>query len=129
MRNGGKWTESRFNSFIKSGLRGMSRRWPPKFECLSDACVGTKTNKSSGRLAKHYECAGCSGHFVAKDVAVDHIDPVVDVNGFTTWNDVIERMFVEKEGLQVLCSGCHKIKCDEEKQQRKQAKALKDKNK
>lgn len=100
----------------------MSRRWPPKFECLADACVGTKINKASGRMAKHYECAECHQHFPAKDVAVDHIDPVVATTGFVSWDDVIERMFVEKEGLQVLCKECHKVKCDEEKQQRKQAK-------
>lgn len=120
--NGGRWTQARFNSFIKSGLRGMSRRWPPKFECLADACVGTKINKASGRLAKHYECNECHQHFPAKDVAVDHIDPVVATTGFVSWDDVIDRMFVEKEGLQVLCKECHKVKCDEEKQQRKQAK-------
>lgn len=122
LRNGGKWTQSRFNSFIKSGLRAMSRRWGPKFECLADACVGTKTNKATGRMAKHYECAECHSQFPAKEVAVDHIDPVVPVSGFTTWDEVIERMFVEKEGLQVLCKECHLIKCQEEKQQRKQAK-------
>jgi hypothetical protein len=122
LRNGGKWTQARFNSFIKSGLRAMSRRWGPKFECLADACVGTKTNKATGRMAKHYECAECHNQFPAKEVAVDHIDPVVPVSGFTTWDEVIERMFVEKEGLQVLCKECHQVKCQEEKQQRKQAK-------
>ena len=70
------------------------------------------------------ELAGKVGHnqFPAKEVAVDHIDPVVPVSGFTTWDEVIERMFVEKEGLQVLCNECHRVKCQEEKQQRKQAK-------
>lgn len=122
MYNSGRWTQARFNSFIKSGLRAMSRRWGPKFECLADACVGAKTNKATGRMAKHYECAECHNQFPAKEVAVDHIEPVVPVSGFTTWDEVIERMFVEKEGLQVLCKECHRIKCQEEKQQRKQAK-------
>ena len=125
-RNGGRWTNARFNSFIKSGLRAMSRRWGPKFECLADACVGTKTNKATGRMAKHYECAECHNQFPAKEVAVDHIDPVVAVTGFTTWDEVIERMFVEKEGLQVLCKACHDAKTKEEKQQ---AKELRNKNK
>jgi 5-methylcytosine-specific restriction endonuclease McrA len=101
----------------------MSRRWPPKFESLADACVGTKINKASGRMAKHYECASCNKHFPAKEVAVDHIETVVPLTGFTDWDDVIKRMFVEKDGLQVLCKTCHDIKTKEEKQQ---AKALKD---
>ena len=70
LRNGGRWTQARFNSFIKSGLRAMSRRWGPKFECLADACVGTKTNKATGRMAKHYECAECHNQFPAKEVAI-----------------------------------------------------------
>jgi len=68
----------------------------------------------------HYKCAACKKHFVAADVQVDHIEPVVDPKkGFISWDVFIERMFVEIEKLQVLCKPCHKIKTDEEKLQRK----------
>lgn len=117
--NGGEWTEARFNSFVKGGLRGISRRWPPKYETLAKACVGKQTNLLSGRQAKHYTCAGCSGNFPAKDVCVDHIEPVVPVTGFTTWDEVINRMFCESENLQVLCAACHKVKTSKEKEERK----------
>lgn len=117
MRNGGKWTEARFNSFIKSALRTASRKWPPKYECLNEACVGQKINVKSGRLAKHYKCAQCGGEFPAKDVQVDHIAPVIDPSsGFINWDDVINRMFCEKTNLQVLCTDpCHKSKTMAEK--------------
>jgi len=109
--NGGFWTPARFNSFVKGGLRGISRRWPPKYQCLEAACIGKKLNDKSGRLAKHYQCAACSGLFPAKDVQVDHINPVIDpVEGFTTWDDVINNMFCEAENLQVLCTECHRAK-------------------
>jgi 5-methylcytosine-specific restriction endonuclease McrA len=119
-RNGGEWTEARFRSFITSALRAASRRWPPKYKALKEAFVGKKVNSKTGKMAMHYKCAECKKHFVAVDVQVDHIDPVVDPKkGFISWDVFIDRMFVEIEKLQVLCKPCHKIKTDEEKQQRK----------
>jgi 5-methylcytosine-specific restriction endonuclease McrA len=119
-RNGGEWTEARFRSFITSALRAASRRWPPKYKALKDAFVGRKVNAKTGKLAMHYRCAACRKHFVAADVQVDHIVPVVDPKkGFVSWDVFIERMFVEIENLQVLCKPCHKVKTDKEKDQRK----------
>ncbi len=119
-RNGGEWTEARFRSFVTSALRAASRRWPPKYQALKAAFVGKKVNAKTGKMAMHYKCAECKKHFVAVDVQVDHIDPVVDPKkGFISWDVFIERMFVEIDKLQVLCKPCHKIKTDEEKQQRK----------
>ena len=46
----------------------------------------------------------------------DHIVPVVDpAVGFTTWDEFIDRMFVEKEDFQAVCGGCHAIKTAEER--------------
>jgi len=105
------WTEGRIKSFIISVLRTGARRWPPKYECLQDACTGQKINEKSGRLAKHYTCAGCLQEFTSKDVEVDHISPVVSVgDGFIDYNTFIERLFCKKENLQVLCKPCHKKK-------------------
>lgn len=119
-RNGGEWTEARFRSFVVSALRAASRRWPPKYQSLKAAFVGKKVNAKTGKMAMHYKCAECKKHFVAVDVQVDHITPVVDPKkGFISWDVFIDRMFVEIDKLQVLCKPCHKVKTDEEKQQRK----------
>lgn len=116
--NGGSWTEGRFNSFIKSTLRSGSQRWPPKYKALNAAKQGKKINEASGRLAEHYKCAACQGSFPAKNIQVDHIYPVIDPNiGFTTWDDVIKRMFCEQEDFQILCRECHLEKTKSEKQQ------------
>lgn len=125
MPNSGKWTEGRFNSFIKSGLRSLSCKWPPRYEALDEAFVGKRVNPKTGRLGKHYRCKHCGEVFPAKEVQVDHIDPVVPLTGFTDWDDIISRMFCEKEGLQVLCNTCHDTKTRQEKQM---AKSLKDNN-
>ena len=105
-RNNGQWTEARYNSFVKSALR--KARWPLKYEALREAQVGKKINEASGRIAMHFKCAECDGEFPNKQVAVDHIEPVVDPTiGFVDWNTFIERLYIELEGFQVLCHDCH----------------------
>jgi hypothetical protein len=123
-RNNGNWTESKFHSFIKSALRAASSRWPPKFECINNAFVGKKTNQRTGREAKHYKCNCCWGEFPASEIQVDHISPVIDpFKGFVSWDDVVERMFCEADGYQVLCKECHKSKTQAERLQAKERKA------
>lgn len=105
------WTEGRVKAFIIATLRSGARRWPPKYETLQDAFVEKKINLKSKREAKHYKCNSCSNLFIGSDVQVDHIDPVVSpTEGFTTWDNYIERLFCKKENLQVLCLTCHKQK-------------------
>jgi len=121
--NGGQWTSSRFNSFVKSALRAASRKWPPKYETLNASLVGQKVNIKSGRLAKHYLCAHCAVSFPSKDVQVDHIEPIIDpVIGFVSWDETINRMFCEKENLQTLCTECHKAKTANERAESKRKK-------
>lgn len=123
MYNSGNWTPARFRSFIKSALRSASIRWPPKYITLSKACIGKQENKKTGRQAKHFLCAECNGEFPSSEVQVDHKEPVIDpIKGFTSWDDVIARMFCEEEGLQVLCSSCHNTKTTAEKQKAKERK-------
>lgn len=119
-RNTGRWTEARFKSFIKGGLRSMTRKWGP----INDAL--TKARVERGK----YLCNGCKaavpatineGRKRVKNVHVDHINPVVDpVVGWVDWDTCIERMFCELDNLQVLCKSCHDKKCIEEKDLRKQ---------
>ncbi len=117
MYNNGKWTEARFASFIKSALRAASQRWPPKFSALADAKRGKRINTATGRIAEHYQCASCKKEFPASAIQVDHILPVIDPNvGFSTWDDVIKRMFCEAEGFQIVCKRCHKVKTTAERQ-------------
>lgn len=115
-RNGGRWTDARYKAFIVSALRAASRRWPPKYETLQEAYVGQLTNPKTKRVSKHYKCKACKEIYPGKEVQVDHIEPVVSTtDGFTTWDAFIQRLFCEKSGLQVLCSQCHSIKTQKEK--------------
>lgn len=117
--NGGTWTQARFNSFVKSALRAASRRWPPKFETLKRSCVGKRLDPATGKQSFRYTCAGCANIFKAAEVAVDHINPIIDPeHGFESWDDVIARMFCEAEDLQTLCHTCHSIKTANERKRR-----------
>lgn len=114
-----QWTEGRLKAFIIAVLRSGTRRYPPKWETLKDAYVGIRLNEKTNREGKHYLCALCEGEFPAKEVEVDHIEPVISSKGFTSWDDYIARLFCDKSNLQVVCKGCHKIKSYNEGQERK----------
>lgn len=115
VRAGGRWTESRFNSFIKGQLRSATRKWAP----FSDALKSARLRRGE------YLCNGCKEEVPAsivvngkrvKNALVDHIEPIVDPNvGFTTWDEFIDRLFCEEDNLQVLCHECHTEKTNEER--------------
>lgn len=116
-RNNGQWSEARFQSFIKSLLRKGSQRWGPI----------NSTKKAAWVERGKYLCAGCQQVVPLtvggkKNVFVDHIEPIIPVTGFTTWDDCIERMFCEVENLQLLCSDCHSKKTAQEREERKKYK-------
>lgn len=116
-RNNGSWSDARFRTFITSLLRSGTQRWGPMQKCKTDARVARGL----------YECAICKEHVPTTvydeekrkrvhNIAIDHVDPVVDpAVGFTTWDEYIERMYVEIDGFQLLCNKCHTIKTNEER--------------
>ena len=122
--NNGLWTAARYSAFIKGGLRQISHRWPPKHAVKKAAwvergvyqCVGYKKRTHKVKLTIKEK-----GKTV-NNVFVDHINPVVcPAMGFAGWDEYIDRMFTEADGLQVLCKDCHKRKTADEREQRKQA--------
>jgi 5-methylcytosine-specific restriction endonuclease McrA len=118
--NKGRWTEARFKAFKIAALRAYMKRWEPMWDTKNNAKVGKRVNKKTGRLAEHYKCAGCSNLFVARDVQVDHIEPVVSVeDGFENLDVYADRLYCEEENLQVLCLACHKEKTNKERKDRK----------
>jgi len=119
--NSGQWTVARFHAFVKGALRAAARRWPPKHA----------VKKAAWRERGKYLCVGYRrrSHIVPvsaqvngkriNNVFVDHIEPVIDpAAGFESWDQVVARMFVEEEGLQVLCKECHDKKTKDERQSR-----------
>lgn len=111
VHNGGKWTDGRFRGFITSALRSAMRRWPPKYEAIKAAYVGTRINPKTKRMAQRFCCAACGKACLRNNVQVDHTLPI---GTCATWDEFIERLFCEQDNLQVLCKKCHKKKTKEE---------------
>jgi 5-methylcytosine-specific restriction endonuclease McrA len=96
-------------SFVKRWLRRASLVWPPRNEC----------KKQARRDRGFYECALCKKCFGGKEVHIDHIIPAVDMHGFQSWDDLIQKLFPDVSGLQCLCVPCHAAKSLIETEHRK----------
>lgn len=108
-----KWSTAKFWGFLRSALRGGYSKWPAKWDVLNAA---KRAYQGTGKQQKwEYLCAECNKWHKGKDVSVDHIIPAGALN---SWDDIAgfcQRLFVGEEGLQVLCSGCHHIKTQQER--------------
>lgn len=121
-RNNGEWTEARYHSFIKGALRSASIRWPPKYRVRKAAWIKRGVYKCAGYKRRAHQAPVSikkKGKRV-NNISVDHIVPIIDPKkGFVSWDDVIDRMFCEAKGLQVLCQACHQKKTKDEKEMAK----------
>jgi 5-methylcytosine-specific restriction endonuclease McrA len=117
---GGKWTDARKRSFIMSALRRA--QWPVKFAVIATAYVKDGTNPATGKPCKLHKCPECGKLYPKGKMQADHINPVVPVTGFDSWDGVIARMYVEQENYRVLCKSCHAAKTLLENKQRRENK-------
>ena len=126
MRNGGAWTEARFKSFIRGGLRGISMRWPPKNRVKQKARIARGVYLCEGYKTRPHKVPASLPPLPGNkrrinNSIVDHIQPVIDpCVGFVDWNTLIKRLFCEEKGFQLLCHECHKAKTKDEREDRKQ---------
>lgn len=96
-----KKADNKRKAFVKHTLRRASLRWPARNDALKAARV------ERGR----YQCAMCMTALPRDKVHLDHTEPVIDPeNGFTTWDDYINRLLPDESGFQVLCITCHDSK-------------------
>lgn len=117
-------TEAEFKSRIVSCLRQASRWWKPKQEAIARARVGR------GR----YKCEECWVVWPAalpplpwkkrkrKNIQADHIEPVVPISWFTSYDDWIKRCFVWAKHFQAICWECHSRKTKKENAERREFK-------
>lgn len=107
----------RFEAWLKRYLRRASRFWPEKTKVYHRV----KVDKAQ------YRCETCNGIFKQKEIQIDHIEPVVDLDGFEGWEIYISRLFCDSSNLQALCKPCHLIKTNIENAKRREIKKLKKK--
>ncbi len=122
--------------FLIPKLRQISRWWHQKGVALDKAKVYVPDGKFKNGNPKtkvKYVCAECKrlkkkSLYDIHQVQADHIDPVVNVDGFTNWDDYILRLFCNAEGFQILCEDHHKQKTQRENEERRRIKAENKKN-
>ena len=126
------------NSAIRSAIRRAFSRSPVVQEVLNNARSERPRYKQDGTLAKkphvEFTCAVCNRKFSRKDIAADHITPVIDIEkGFEGWDKFVERLgWDKKDNLQCICNyklkykdkygdepSCHYKKTQLERAQRK----------
>lgn len=112
-RGGGKLTEAGYWQFVRSALREKSRRWWPIFETLKAARRPSRSKNK--RLKWEFQCASCQRWLSQKEVSVDHITPAGKLSSRDDAGGFIERLFCEKDGLQVLCDSCHTRKTNKDR--------------
>jgi 5-methylcytosine-specific restriction endonuclease McrA len=92
----------------------------PKLRRLSYMWPNRNIAKSLARVERgKYRCNICNNIFGPKEIVMDHIMPVVPVEGFQDLGNFVESLFCEVDGYQAICSPCHSVKTFKENEQRK----------
>ena len=116
-RNSGTMTESAFWSFIRSALRQKSRWWKPVSECKQKS---KRPYKGPNKRQKfEYQCNHCKKWYAEKNINIDHIIPAGTLTCANDLPGFVERLFVEVDNLQCLCTECHNIKTQNERKYEK----------
>ena len=100
---------------INFNLRKCSLRWSPRNLTLREAKRKIQDGyfkNGKPRMRAQFKCNECKEWYSSKEVQVDHMTPVGD---FKDWNQYIDRLFCQKDKLQVLCKPCHKEKSRNER--------------
>ena len=106
-------TDSQYWSAIRSALRTGMRFWKPKLNVMNRA--KRKYEGENKRQKFAYECEHCKGLFKASEVQCDHRTPAGTLLSYQDLPQFVERLYCGEDGLQVLCSECHRKKSNEER--------------
>jgi hypothetical protein len=117
----GTMTEAAFRGWILSALRNLTRKWKPASDALKKGTRAKPVNVA-GRHRIEHKCADCGVWAPKKSktntfgIELDHIVPIGGLSSFSKLQQWITNAFVEVDGYQKLCTDCHKIKTQREKQ-------------
>lgn len=95
------------NIFLKSKLRSLSLKWPPR----NDSFKLSRVDRGQ------YKCGLCQSIVHYSQLNIDHIQPVIPITGIELqdsgeidWNKHIPRLFCGIDNLQAICTKCHDSK-------------------
>lgn len=104
-RNNGSMSEAAFFGWLREKLRRASMYWKPISVVKKEAQVPYVGENKRRKFS--YVCSECKELFSDKEIVVHHIVECGSLKSFEDLPGFAERLFVEKEGLAVLCKGCH----------------------
>lgn len=98
-------------TFVINALRRASFKWRPRNQAKLAAKVQIG-EFSTGRPKYNWQCTICGELFKAKDTQMDHVDPVVPLEGFKSGKEFdleefVERLLCYEKGWQCICKSCH----------------------
>jgi 5-methylcytosine-specific restriction endonuclease McrA len=109
-------------NWLISQLRRLSVKYPPRLKVLNagKTTYYIKSKKNTDVKRVSFECSSChTKGLTSKQIALDHVLPVVDVkNGWTNWEDFINRLFCDESNFSLICEPCHLIKSGTEMTER-----------
>lgn len=104
--NAGTMSSSAFFGWLRSRLRKMSMQgWKPT-KIVKDAAKVPYVGENKRRKFS-YVCQKCFTPVSDKECAVHHKIPAGSLKSFEDLPDFCRRLFVEKQGLILLCDDCH----------------------
>ena len=116
--------------WIMKQLRRISGMWPAKNEALNRAKekvqIGFYKN-GNPEYKVMYKCYICQQVHPRENTQVDHVIPVIAIEGFNDWNEYIDSLFCSVDNLKAVCKQCHKQKSKEEAAKRKVARSIQSK--
>lgn len=113
-----EWSEAKFWSFIRSGLRAKWQRFPSRYAVL--AAAKRKYEGPNKQQKWEFQCSICGEWHLQKNVSVDHIIPAGSLRTYDDLPEFVKKLFVGPDQLRVLCNPCHKAVTQEDKNKNKE---------
>lgn len=105
-----KKKEFNFYTFLRQGLRSLSRKFPPIYECLAKA-KRPAPKDAPPRQKIAYLCAICGKLNSLKNICVDHKIPAGALLREEDITPFVLGLFCSEDNLQAICKDtCHRYK-------------------
>lgn len=114
-------TERQFRAWLIPKLRRFSVYWPERRYARENARIEISDGffkNGKAKIKVMYKCNICAKVVERDNIHIDHIKPVIDLDGFNTWDEYIKSLYCDLSNLQAICETCHSEKSLKENQER-----------
>lgn len=116
---------SKMKKMIVSYARRLSGSWEPKQNAKRKVKIAPALHRCDkcGSLNYEGESQKTYDKYVSEfpndkvnfdGIELDHIQPVVQISGWSTWDQFFESLFCDEDGYRALCNFCHQRKTQTE---------------